>query len=237
MQRWYYSVNGRDVGPVSSAKVADAVLRRELELDSYVISEKTKVWTRIKEIPEIMDIIHEPAAHPIFNEEAAKQFGEFMQKGITLDELNRSEPLYYNFPASKLFKWQLLTFGLFGIYWFYRQWLYMITNKKIMRGSWLIVWLDRIIFAYVIFHGIESDREMLRYKRPAWNAITLALLWYLGLFLAMFLPYTASSLIGVFLNLMVPLLIASLMLIPVQRYINEVNVLRKMNPDAAQNKA
>lgn len=237
MQRWYYSVNGRDVGPVSSAKVADAVLRQHLDLDSYVISEKTKVWTRIKDIPEIMDIIHEPAAHPIFNEEAAKQFGEFMQKGITLEELNRSEPLYYNFPASKLFKWQLLTFGLFGIYWFYRQWLYMITHKKILRGSWLIVWLDRIIFAYVIFHGIESDREMLRYKRPAWNAITLALLWYLGLFLAMFLPYTESSLIGVFLNLMVPLLIASLMLIPVQRYINEVNVLRKLNPDAAQNKA
>lgn len=236
MQRWYYSVDGKDVGPVSSAKVADAVLRQELDLESYVISEKTKVWTRVKELPEIMDIIHAPAPHPIFNEAAAEKFGEFIKEDKTLEQVFGQQHLYYNIPASKLLRYQFLSLGFFELYWFYRQWLYLVSNKKLMRGSWLIVWLDRTIFAYVIFRAIESDREMLRYAKPRWNAISLALLWYLGLSLAVFVPYTANSWLSMLAGTLVPLLLGSLLLIPVQRYINEVNELRKRGVRPLQEK-
>ncbi len=227
MPKWFYSKEGKDYGPLSSQKIADTVLSGSLELEDYVISEQTKVWEKIHDVPEIMDIIHKPAAKPIFDALADSEFRDFIMEETDPDNPARIGTLYYNIPAGKLFRLQLLTFGLFQFYWFYRQWRYLSRRGKATRGAWFLgIVIDWALFVYILFQQIETDRDMFTVKRSSWNPLSLAVWWYLGTALASSLTWLVDNILTGLISGFLSLTVTSFILIPVQRYINEVNEIR-----------
>jgi hypothetical protein len=228
MPHWFYSIEGKDFGPLSSSKIADAVLSDTLELDSYIISDKDKIWVKVKDVPEIMAIIHKPADHPIYDALAGSKFSAFINAELNPDKGARYEILYYNVSANMLFQLQLLSLGMFQFYWFYRQWTYISKKGKKTRGAWFLGFvIDWTLMVYIIFQQIETDRDMFTVKRSSWNPFTLAVWWYLGTALASSITFIVDNLITGLISGFLSLTVASLVLIPVQRYINEVNEIRK----------
>ncbi|MDD2227943.1 MAG: hypothetical protein PHY48_00860 [Candidatus Cloacimonetes bacterium] len=222
MAHWFYTQDGKDYGPYSSKKVADLVLKDRLELDSYIISDKGKVWVKVRDVPDIMDIIHKPVAEPIFDEGAANQFASFINAGV---ELQDYYPLCYNIPAKKLVLLNILTLGFFQIYWFYKQWRYQITHYKGRFVSPYIMAIRYVfLFAYEIFRQIETNTDLIKVKRSKWSAVKLALLWYLGPAVLVFNPFTTLSIASGVLATIVEIAISSYVLFQVQSYINEVNL-------------
>ncbi|MFO7660937.1 MAG: DUF4339 domain-containing protein, partial [Candidatus Cloacimonadaceae bacterium] len=64
MAEWYYSEFGQTKGPVSRSKIVDLVMKQELEPDSYVMNDKDKVWTKIRDVPELEEELHKPVDLP-----------------------------------------------------------------------------------------------------------------------------------------------------------------------------
>ncbi|MDD3235207.1 MAG: GYF domain-containing protein [Candidatus Cloacimonetes bacterium] len=221
MPHWFFTQDGKDYGPYSSNKVADMVLKDKLELESYIISDKDKIWVKVRDVPEIMDIIHEPVAEPIFDEGAANQFASFINTGV---EIKDYFPIGYNMPAKRLVWLNILTLGFFQIYWFYKQWRYQIAhrlNKYESRSMMAVKYL--FLFAYEIFYQIENNPELMKVKRSKWSSWKLALLWYLGPGIIIFSPFPTSSIAAGMLSTIVEIMISTYVLSQVQSYINEIN--------------
>jgi hypothetical protein len=112
--------------------------------------------------------------------------------------------------GTKLLVMSLCTFGLYNIYWFYRNW--RLRNELRMRG--VTAPLRAIfapIFAYSLF--VDVDDEVRRWGvTPGWNAAALAIAYFL---------------LNVLTRLPDPLwligLLTSLPLLAVQHTINEAN--------------
>lgn len=221
MSQWFYSENGKDFGPLSTAKIADAVMSGKLELFSYVLSSRDNKWVKVQDVPEIMDVIHKPAPHPIFDDVAAAQFSQFIQSGTPWEE---TEAVYYNISARKMLWMQLITFGLFEIYWFFRQWWYYSSHSKRVRLPFFLAQFLFVFFAYKIFKEIENDKDLNKAMRAPWSARTLALIWYLGIPVVLFLiPTLNYSIIPAFISTLLAITLTSLVLYPIQCYINAAN--------------
>ncbi|NLK50432.1 MAG: hypothetical protein GX294_07265 [Candidatus Cloacimonetes bacterium] len=68
MSKWIYTKDGKNYGPMKVAKIAKAIFNSELELNDYILSAETQTWHKIKDIPEIMDIIHKPRRKHLFED-------------------------------------------------------------------------------------------------------------------------------------------------------------------------
>ncbi|MDP2172215.1 MAG: DUF4339 domain-containing protein [Candidatus Cloacimonadaceae bacterium] len=224
MSKWFYSRNGKDLGPVSDARLVNAVFIGELDIDSSVLSAKTGLWLKIRDIPEIMEIIHKPLPKPIFSDVIAGEFAEFAHADIPIDS---TQPIFYNLPPKKLMLMQLITFGLFQFYWFYKQWNYLASHSKTRTGSYFRALTRYVFFAYEIFHQISIHREMMKVKRAPWNPMHLTLLWYMVIPGLMINPFGRIPFISATMNFLLVFMLTSWVLIPVQRYINDVNEILK----------
>ncbi|HPN39954.1 MAG TPA: GYF domain-containing protein [Candidatus Cloacimonadota bacterium] len=216
MSNWIYSKNGKEYGPMSTSKVADAILRGELELDDYVLSAETQLWKKAKEVQAIMDIVHKPLPNNLFDDVNREEFSSFIQG----DDSVLAEPVFFNISYTRLMALQVLTLGLFQSYWFIRQWLYAIrrSDRRAMRSSLMI-----LFFAYFIFSEIETDRSLNKAAHPGWSAWRMAILWYLVIPLAVFGAHSTNPILDIVLSLPVLIFSTSLVLIPIQKYINECN--------------
>ncbi|MDD4309845.1 MAG: GYF domain-containing protein [Candidatus Cloacimonetes bacterium] len=220
MSSWLYSLNGKDLGPFSSKNIAEDVLSGKLELDSYVLNAKDNMWKKIQDVPEIMQIIHKPSSHPVFSESNAQALRQFVSMDVPFED---TEPIFYNYPAKKLLKMQILTLGMFEFYWFYKQWRYLSAHSHGRRPSVVIALFSYILFAYEILSQIEKHRELNSVMRPYWSARQLALLWYFLPAILLILPLRSMPVIYAVLSGILAVFLPSWLLYPVQRYINEVN--------------
>lgn len=201
MSKWFFYSEGQTTGPISSKAIADLVLKGSLDIDAVIVSEQDNTRCMIREVPEIMEIIHKPLPHAIVADIDAAKFGDFKNAEAPLED---SEPLFYNLPARTLLIVQLLTCGMFQWYWFYKQWNYLRFHTKGSRSSYFIASAIHIMFAYKVFHEIETNPDMIKVKRSAWNAGTLALLWYLVIPLMLYNPLRQIGIIsGIFSYLLV----------------------------------
>jgi len=220
MLNWFYTENGKNAGPVSSKVIAGLVLKGSMDIDDLIVSEQDNTRCRIREANEIMEIVHKPLSHVVIADIDPAVFGDFKDADLPL---NSNEPLFYNLPARTLLLVQLITCGMFEWYWFYKQWNYLRFHTRGRRGSYFLASIYIFTFAYRVFSDIETNRELNQVSRPAWNARFLALLWYLVIPLLFFNPLQQSWIItGIFSYLLVVML-TSLVLLPVQKYINDVN--------------
>ena len=54
MAKYYYSSEGRTLGPVSPDEILYLILDDKLSTDSYVMEVKTPQWIKIRDIPVLM---------------------------------------------------------------------------------------------------------------------------------------------------------------------------------------
>jgi len=153
MSNWIYSKDGKEHGPMSTARVADDVLKGLLELDDYVLSVETQLWKKVREVQPIMDIVYKPMPNNLFEDVSRDQFSRFVQG----EEDIFAEPIFFNMPWTRFIILQVLTVGTFQVYWFIRQWMYMTKSKS--RGSFRII-LFLFVAAFYIFSEIEHDRDL-----------------------------------------------------------------------------
>jgi len=222
MQKWFYTLDGKNLGPLSSHGITEVVLKGELDLDTAILSAKDNIWIKVKDIPEIMEIIHKPLPHPVFNEQASYQFSQFIEQNLDLES---SQPVFYNLPARQLLLVQVITCGMFELYWFYKQWNYIRKLSKWHKKSFFLVTLYHIFFAYEVFRAVETNKDLNGVKRAPWNAKQLAWLWYLVIPLMIVNPLRNLPFISGALSVLLVFSLTTFVLLPVQRYINEANAV------------
>ncbi|MDH3976574.1 MAG: DUF3857 domain-containing protein [Deltaproteobacteria bacterium] len=131
----------------------------------------------------------------------------------------RNQPVYKDtvfYPVSlvKLIALSIVTFGVYTVYWFYRNWLYVkkIDSSSIMpiaRGIFSILWF------YPFYLRLVED-SCLRYEENKVLVKSMAILFAVTYFIATFL----SDVDYLFLPAMV---VTALLLLPLANYINYVN--------------
>ncbi len=225
MAHWYYSIKGKDYGPVSTAKIVDAVLRNYLDMDSYIISDKDKVWVKIKDVPSIMELIHKPADKPIFNDVAARDFAQSLNTNSVPEADSR--PVFYNLPVKRLLLYLVLSFGFYEICWFIRQISYMLQNRKDRRGLFSMSIITWIFMPYFVFRAIELDKQLNSVAKANWNALILTLVWYSGFLVYIFRPFGIGAYLSGIISGLFDFICTVVILYTVQRYINHAN--RKLN--------
>lgn len=221
MSQWFYTLNGKNMGPASSNAVADLVLKDKLSLEDKVLSASGNIWQKVADIPVIMEIIHKPLAHPVIADVDA---GTIQQMLAGDYDFERTQPLLYNISVKRLVISQIITLGLFQFYWFFKQWNCLRSESRGRKVSFFMASGFLILMAYIIFRGIEYHPELNKIRRSTFNAVSVTLVWYLLGIGVFFIPFLSVTWTGVFSSLLATVAITYFTLVPVQRYINECNV-------------
>ena len=217
MSPWIYSKEGRNIGPLNSKVIAKKVLAQELDLDDYVLCTKTQLWKRIREIKEIMDLVHSPVAGSYFQDIDIKSFE---------DELGRLEqqmqqPFHF-FDILELLFWQFITLGLFGFYWLLVQNSYLNqmadSNTKKDRSP-LRFALGPLAPFITVIRGIENHKTLNEASVPSNSFVGLFILW--GTLILITTLMALLTMPGMLFHTLRAVLISFLVvLIPTQAYIN-----------------
>jgi hypothetical protein len=223
MAEWLYSQFGQTKGPISDNALVNMVLKEELELDSYVMNPKDEQWKKIRDIKQLLDKIHEPEAIPHKVQYEKDFFGEAAGE--------RAGNLYFYIPISRLVLMTIVSGGLYQIYWFYKQlsaWSRLKNQRQANPGKG-----GGRLFAFLtLFSNIENDREMNAVARSGFNGTLLFWGWVLLGGAASGLQYTASGNLVAYLFLaFIGWTFGVLFLLPVQKYINQVNDKRRCSYD------
>lgn len=216
MAKYFYTSEGKTLGPASPKEVMALILDDVLDMDSFVMDSRSPQWLKIREIPELMRYLHE-------SEVQISDWGE--EKAMAGIE-DQQQELFFHLPVSRLVWLSLLTFGLYEVYWLYANWRFLRFNRK--RRTATYFWKDSLNpFALVgVFHQISMDEEL--GGRSSDRDFTLnGWLWIFSL-----LALAARSILvfALALNVLVDIGIALaaltlsiLCLIPVQKHINAGN--------------
>jgi hypothetical protein len=231
ISKWYYSEFGQTKGPVSETKIVCKVLNEELELDTYITDDMDKPWRKIKDVYELMMLIHLPVGSEHSSEDLAELDNIYAE--------SRPDIIYFHIPVFDLVVANVITSGLFQFYWLYRQWSYLNQKLKRVYGykgaktSWLFN-------PRVMFEKIENDTHLKAAGKANFKGAQCAQRWVcLGLsvfivgFLYEWLSITSAIDLKHSVNHLVLLFTAGgtwllalwsvLFLLPVQAYINNAN--------------
>ena len=215
MADWLYSQFGQTKGPVSEAALIKMILKEELELDDYVMNPKDELWTKIRDIQPLLDKIHEPEKAIRHNVQFGKEF--------LADGLARVGNQYFYIPISRLVILTILSCGIYPAYWFYKQYTYW-SNKHRLTLSPSARSGGMIYNCITLFSKIEMDKELNAVTRAKFNGTLLFWSWVLlggGL---SGVQYSASN--NTFLFFLLAIIgwtFGIIFILPIQRYINEVN--------------
>lgn len=217
MSSWIYSKDGREYGPMNSSKIADAVLAQRLDLDDYVLCTKTQLWKRIREIKEIMDIIHSPVPGRYFQDIDFKAF----ENELGTIEQREQQPFQY-FSIAELIFWQFITLGLFGFYWLLMQnsYLYQTIDVNAKKHRSLLRFALGPFAPFIaVIRGIENHKTLNEALVPSNSLVGILILR--GIFIlsaALMVVLMAHQFI--ILTLRAVLISFLVVLIPTQTYIN-----------------
>ncbi|HPV14998.1 MAG TPA: hypothetical protein PL126_05055 [Candidatus Cloacimonadota bacterium] len=224
MSPWIYSKDGRNVGPLNSKKIANKVLEQELELDDYVLCTKTQLWKRIREIKEIMDLVHSPVQGRYFKDIDIQQFED--ELGIQM--MNEQKP-FLHFTVAELIFWQFITLGMFGSYWLVIQNRYLY--QMVYPDSSKYKSLKRFVLGPIhpilsVIQGIENHKTLNQALVPSNSLVGIFVLWTILVLTALLMVFiTLTSLI--FHTLFAASISFMVVMIPTQLYINHCH--KKLN--------
>jgi TonB family protein len=126
-----------------------------------------------------------------------------------------SEAAFYPVSLTKLFLLSVGTLGIYSIYWFYRNWLYLKNkNKKsispLARGLFDFLWF------YPFYRRLVDD-SMSRFKNNRLPSKLIAVLMAAGYFVIAMISNAVESL------LWLSIIVAPLFIFPLANYINSIN--------------
>lgn len=128
--------------------------------------------------------------------------------------------IFLYIPIVRLVAMSLLTFGIYEIYWIYKNWRFLKERDRLsIQPFWRGVFA--VWFIRSLLKAIKEDKETNRICPARFNAGGLAAAWITLSLIGYFLGRsneTAVSVLGTVITLP-----AVVFLLPVQKYINEVN--------------
>ena len=217
MSPWIYSKDGRNIGPLNSKRIANKVLEQELELDDYVLCTKTQLWKRIREIKEIMDLVHKPVQGRYFQDVDIQQFEE--ELGIQVEQ--EQKPFVY-FSIAELIFWQLITLGMFGSYWLIVQnrYLYQMVDADSSKYKSLKRFVLGPVHPIInMIRGIENHKTLNQVLVPSNSFVGIFILWLILMLTALLMVFITITTF-IFPTLFVAAISFLVVMIPVQLYIN-----------------
>ena len=123
------------------------------------------------------------------------------------------ESIYYPVSLAKFIALNIVTLGIYNVYWFYRNWLYIKSENEsqimpVIRGIFNNFWY------YPLYQELVKDSET-RYQENKVLSRPLAVLFALAFFSVLMLSYQD--------NLLIPTMILEpLLLLPLLNYINHI---------------
>ncbi|MDP8254154.1 MAG: hypothetical protein P9M14_00255 [Candidatus Alcyoniella australis] len=164
-----------------------------------------------------LDFVHSRMASDRLQEEEEEEEEE-------RDTANATEPLFLYIPISRLIVLSILTVGLYEIYWIYKNWSYLKERYDLrIRPFWRGVW--GIFFCHSLLRRIHDDQEANSLQLPSFTPGYLATGWIImtiGSNLVARIPGALSTIIF-------PFIPSFLFLVPVQKYINSISIIRNPN--------
>ncbi len=225
-KQWLYTKGTRITGPVKSARIANLVLKGELDPSESIQSAETGLWQKIADIPEITEIYHRGTSKPIFSEKEAQRFQSWIEanQGKEGDyDFEVKDAYFYNIPWKTTMLLSFFSAGLFNLYWFFRQWTWVLSTYKKQRRDWRAFSIFLLFAPYIVMAEIEDFPEFRRANPTRTNLKFMAVLWYLVNSSSISSPWPD---LGVVFNigfLLLSIAGSTAIITLVQRYINESN--------------
>ena len=127
-------------------------------------------------------------------------------------EEHSTEPLFLHIPIGRLIFMSIMSFGMYDLYWIYKNWQYLRDREDLDIQPFVRGWLG-IFYCHSLLRRIHKDKEARAIQSPSFSPVRLATGW-----VVLVIIHSAGI-------IFVP---SSLCFVPVQKYINSVNV--KRNP-------
>lgn len=148
--RYFYSFEGRTLGPVSPDEIMDLILRDKLNMDSYVMGVKEPRWLKIRDVPELVRHLHECGTRVPASDIDIEGF----------QALGNEEPIYFHIPMSRLIFSYIFSLGLFGVYWLFKNWSFLRYKRKGKTGTSFLRDSANPLLIVNVFSQISYDREL-----------------------------------------------------------------------------
>ncbi len=207
MRQWYHGRDGKTLGPIDEATLQALFRSGELPDETLVWSEGMPDWASARDLP-------------LFSCAGA---------GAPSSAAGAADgPLYLHIPVGRLILLGLLSMGLYEAYWIYRNWRYVKERDGLeIRPFWRGIF--GIFFVYGILKRIREDAELNRIEPATFSPGGLAAGWIVLVLAGNLLAKSSDLRVNLF-GLLVALP-SFLLFLPVQEYLQRVNVRR--NPQAA----
>ena len=212
MREWHYVVDGQQQGPIQEAALLDMFSSGRLPPETMVWTRKMQDWAQADQIEGLIQQSAAATASPVAHSSSTV-----------------AEAAFLHIPVSRLIVMSILSCGLYEIYWIYKNWRYLKERdgpniRPFWRG-----WFG-IFYCHSLLRTIHQDQELTRLQQPHFSPGGLATGWVVLLIIANIVgrvPETLTSII----SFLIP---SFLCFVPVQNYINSVNL--KKNPNAPHSK-
>lgn len=213
--RYFYSFEGRTLGPVSPDEIMDLILRDKLNMDSYVMAVKEPRWLKIRDVPELVRHLHESGTRIPASDIDIEGF----------QTAGDEEPIYFHIPMSRLVFSYLFTLGLYGVYWLFKNWSFLRYKRKGKTGTSFLRDSVNPLLIVNVFSQISYDRELNSAERSERDFAFYGWMWLIFYLLCIFFFLFGSKLSpGIqWLVEMVAYLIPLWFLVKVQSYVNRAN--------------
>jgi len=144
---------------------------------------------------------------------------------VTTDNrtIEQTEPLYLYISSARLVLMSILSFGIYEVYWLYKNWWYLKNREHLDIKPFWRGWFG-IFFCHSLLHHIYNDDECNAIQQPQFSHSTLATIWVILILIA----NIVGRFPGATLSMMSALIPSYLCFVPVQNYIN--SVMKKRSP-------
>lgn len=216
MAKYFYTHEGKTLGPASPKEMMALILDDVLDMDSFVMDSRSPRWLKIRDIPELTRYLHESDV----------QISDWAEEKALVGIEDQQAPLFFHLPLSRLIWLSVITFGLYEIYWIYMNWRFLRFQRQGRTSAFF--WRDSLnpIALVGIFEQIAMDQE-LGGRSPDRDYTLNGWLWIvamLGLAARSILVFALA--LGVFADIGLAfgtLALSILCLVPVQKHINAGN--------------
>ena len=208
MREWYYILEDEQQGPVAEDALIRFVSEERLSPETMVWTEGLPDWTPAS---QVRDLLVSPSAPPPIPSAFP---------GVAMDPAAAHVPnvqfLYIS--NTRLIILSILSWGLYEIYWIYKNWRYLKERDRLdIRPFWR-GWFG-IFYCHSLLGTIHIDRELRATREPSFSPGALATAWIVLMIVANIVGRSTDSIISM-ASCFVP---TFLCFVPVQSYINSVN--------------
>lgn len=221
--QWLYIRNGFTAGPVTSSRLAQMILDRQLKRSTIVCSVANGLWLPASEAKEVVQKVNRSIAGACFDEKELRLFNSYLAqegRGSSALSITHLQPIFANLSWKSIPFLSLLTLGLFQIYWFIRQGVYSMTADPYMRRNMPRVGFFFLIIPLLSFVAIDGNKQLRQVRVADFSPYLIGILWYVSIALCFVHLFPGDLFLSRLVNFFA-FCFSNLPLMMAQRYINE----------------